>query len=271
MSPRRSLPRLLPWFAAAVVLAGCPGGSESPAPTSPVQDASAGPSSSDPSVTSSDATEPAATPTPTPSPTPVSAPSGSGAVVVVAADDTTEAPVGGDCMVSGPALPDDPVGDVLLDDVEVLIGVDTFVGPVGESVTDRPLVVVVDGEADDATVRMTGGPVVDWDTWQGPIGSLELADPVAVDGVTTVQARLTARLARGEQVYRRERAPQPAPTEPAPATPAPTDTPTAAASGVTSGVADVRQVALVQPAPSPSAAPVEALDLALDVVCTVVG
>lgn len=266
MSPRPSLPRLLPWLAAAVVLAGCPGGTESPAPTSPVQDASADPSrSSDPSVSSA-TTPPAATPTPTPSPTPAALPSGTGAVVVVAADDTTEAPVGGDCMVSGPALPDDPVGDVLLDDVEVLIGVDTFVGPVGESVTDRPLVVVVDGEADDATVRMSGGPVVDWDTWQGPIESMELADPVAVDGVTTVSARLTARLERGEQVYRRERAPQPAPTEPAPASPATTDTPTAAAPAV----AHVLPVVLVQPAPSPSAAPVEAIDLALDVVCTVV-
>lgn len=281
--------RALVCAVALVVVASCTGGSEDPPTSGPtplradVSATSPGPGSSEPAPSASATSGPA----PSPSPTAVVAPSGTGTAVVDGAEAPMSVAVEGDCMVSGPALPADLLGDVRVDDVEVLLGVDNYLGASGTPDGERPLAVVVDGEADDATVELSGGPVRGWQWWQGPVGTLELSDPVTVDGVGRVTARLTASLERAPRTRLGRRAPQPspapAPSTPGPSTPAPSapgqaatgpasPTPTAA----TDGIVRALPVGLSGPTgPSRTAVAVaqqgvQALDLSLDLVCTAV-
>ncbi len=271
MHPRSRVPSVVPWLLATVLLAGCTNGAQEPAPTTPAP----GPTS--PSVVATSPSvapvspSPSAAPAP-PSPTPAATPSGTGSVHVAAADGSaTDLPVGGDCMLSGPTLPEGLAGDALVDDVEVLIGVDSYVGPLGQPVDAELFVLEVDGEADDATVAIWGGPVDAWRWWAGSLGTLELSDPVDVAGTTRVSALLTARLERIPADRLAVPAPRPSPS------PAPTSPPATAATPSPGPVAaaDLGPVAspvvFAQPAsPSSSPEPVLALDLTLDVECTVV-
>lgn len=258
-------------------LASCTGDGEDPPPTPPSSE-----SASTAAATSTTPTTPAdgpsvapSTPSPTPSPTPAIPSSGTGTALLALPDgNTSEAVVGGDCMVSGPALPEELTGDARQDDVEVLIGVDNFVGPLGQPDTDRPLVVIVDGEVDDATVQIEGGPVGAWAWWEGSVGTLELADPTPVDGVTHVRARLTAAMERAQVGRFGGPAPRPPTPSPGPgrssATPGPATSPTAA--GLDGGVVTVAAVPVATAAVDSAQLVQDAttMDLTLELVCTAV-